>query len=158
MIMENRSSTKQAMGKIEILHTELVSLACTLEITGQEMVQSTYTEPHDLRSHLSSLIHDYFEVLIDLAVENIDEHCKGYLQDVVIETVKLTRLLDTLINVSSLIHRDLYLQLVDLRQLTNTISSELILLGCKKVEAVSADEQTAGLQRFDLINESIRDS
>lgn len=137
------SEHKRKLEEIEILHTDLASRACELEIANHELETFSYTVSHDLRMPLT-IINGYCEVILEMSGDNLDEECKGYLRNIIDGTIKMNHLIDTLLKFSHLTRSETHPESVNLSEMTKEIAAELKLTQPRRrVEFNIEEEVTA---------------
>lgn len=124
--MGNNEEQKQALEKIEILHTDLAQRACELEIANRELEAFSDAVSHDLRVPLT-VINGYCQVILENFADKFGEQCRGYLQIIYDETNKANQLIDTLLSFSRLSHRAMLQEMVDLGGMAHEIVARLML-------------------------------
>ena len=82
--------------KLEILHSELARPRAELEAANIELEAFNYSVSHDLRRPLT-VINGYCQVVKELCGDKLDEQCKGYIQEIYEGTLRMNRLIDTLL-------------------------------------------------------------
>ena len=100
--------------------------ACELEIANHELEAFSYTVSHDLRMPLAN-INGYCQVILETFGDNLDEQCKGYLQVIYGETVRMHQLISTLLRFSRTSHSAMLPEKVDLGEMANESLSGLML-------------------------------
>lgn len=120
------SEHKRKLEEIEILHTDLASRACELEIANHELEAFSSTVSHDLRIPLT-IINGYCEVILEMSGGNLDEECQGYLHKIINETIKMNHLIDTLLKFSRFSCSETHSESVNLSEMTKEIAAELKL-------------------------------
>lgn len=116
---------KQTLEEIEILHTDLASRACELEMANHELEAFSDAVTHDLRVPLT-IISGYCQVIQEEFGGHVDEQCKEYLQKIIDETIKMNRLINALLRFSRLTHRETQREPVDLGETAKDIIVELM--------------------------------
>jgi PAS domain S-box-containing protein len=131
LAMEDITERKQLEEKLEIMHTELADRSAELEAANIELEAFNYSVSHDLRSPLTA-INAYCQVIQRLYDNSLDEECKGYIQEMYEGTLRMNRLIDTLLNFSRVTRVEMRHDKVDLSKM-----AEVIALGLKVSEPES---------------------
>ena len=118
------TARKRAEKEIETLNATLASRAYELEVVNQELEAFSYTVSHDLRRPLTG-IHGYCQLVQELCSANLDEQCRGYLREIYDGTLRMNRLIDTLLNFALLTRSELHRKTVDLSGIACTVAAEL---------------------------------
>jgi signal transduction histidine kinase len=58
---------------------------------------------------------------------DLNHHCRGYLQEIIDETMHMSGLIDTLLKLSWVTHNELHRETVDLGEIANAVAAELVL-------------------------------
>ena len=122
-IAHDISARKQAEEKIEELNANLAERAGELALANQELEAFNYTVAHDLRKPLT-VVSGYCQVVKELCGNQLDGHCKEYLQQVYNGTLRMNRLIDALLNFSHLGHVELHREMVDLSDMAQLVAAE----------------------------------
>lgn len=122
----NIGGYKRMQEEIEIMHTNLASRACELEITNHELEAFSDAVSHDLRLPIT-VINGYCELILENMGDSLGEECKGYLQRICDETVRANQLISTLLGFSRLSQSAAFSEMVDLGQMANEIVAGLML-------------------------------
>jgi PAS domain S-box-containing protein len=115
---------KRAEKEIEILNTTLAARAYELETVNQELEAFSHTVSHDLRRPLTG-INGYCQIVQESCSANLDEQCRGYLQEIYDGTLRMNKLIDTLLNFALLTRSELYRETVDLSGIARAVAAEL---------------------------------
>lgn len=128
LVPEGRDITerKRAEKEVESLNTYLADQAAELEAANQELEAFNYTVAHDLRKPLT-VVNGYCQAIKELCGFNLDETCKGYLQEAYDGTLRMNRLIDTLLNFSRLTDVELHRGKVELGEIAKAVAAELHL-------------------------------
>lgn len=118
------TARKRAEKEIEILNATLAARAYELEIANQELEAFSHTVSHDLRRPLT-IINGYCQLVQELCSANLDEQCRGYIQEIHDGTLRMNRLIDTLLNFARLTRSELHRETVDLSQMARVVAAEL---------------------------------
>lgn len=122
----NIDKHKRTQEEIEIMHTDLASRACELEIANHELEAFSDAVSHDLRLPLT-IINGYCQVILESFGDNLGEHCTEYLQKIYEETIKMNELINTLLSFSRLMHSAMHPEMVDLGEMAREIAAGLML-------------------------------
>jgi light-regulated signal transduction histidine kinase (bacteriophytochrome) len=115
---------KRAEEEIEILYNNLLVRAFDLEAANSELEAFNYSVSHDLRKPLT-IINGYCQAILELFAENLNPHCREYLNIIYDSTLRMNRLIDALLNFSRLSHCELCLETVDLSMMVKSVAVEL---------------------------------
>ncbi|MBE0597651.1 MAG: PAS domain S-box protein [Desulfuromonadales bacterium] len=126
LAMEDITERKSAEEQIKILNTSLVAHASELGAANRELETFSYTVAHDLRKPLT-VINGYCQVIEELCGDMLDEVCKGYLRETYEGTLRMNRLIDALLQFSSLAHVEPRRETVDLSAMAHEVAEELKL-------------------------------
>ncbi|HXV21801.1 MAG TPA: ATP-binding protein, partial [Desulfuromonadales bacterium] len=118
------SERRQLEKNLEILHTDLAARAAELESANIELVAFNYSVSHDLRNPLTT-IHGYCQVLQDLHGNRLDEQCKGYIREIYEGTLRMNRLINTLLDFSRVTRVEMRHEKVDLSKVAEEVSTGL---------------------------------
>ncbi len=91
-----------------------------------ELRAFNYTVAHDLRKPLT-VVNGYCQAIKELCGFNLDETCKGYLQEAYDGTLRMNQLIDTLLNFSRLTDVELHRGKVELGEIAKAVAAELHL-------------------------------
>jgi light-regulated signal transduction histidine kinase (bacteriophytochrome) len=116
---------KRAEELIEELNTHLAARAAELEDANQGLEAFNYTASHDLRRPLSN-INGYCQVMQELCADRLDEQCRGFLQGIYDESMRMNRLIETLLNFSRLTRSEITREEIDLSELALGIAYEYL--------------------------------
>jgi PAS domain S-box-containing protein len=122
-IAHDISARKEAEKKIEELNTNLAERAGELALANQELETFNYSVAHDLRKPLT-VVSGYCQVVKEMCGNQLDGHCKEYLQQVYNGTLRMNRLIDALLNFSHLGHVELRREMVDLSDMAQMVAAE----------------------------------
>ncbi len=155
-VVRNITPRKQAEDEIERLNTDLATRAAELEAANAELEAFNYTVAHDLRQPLN-VISSYCQIIKELCSNNLDEQCKGYLQETYDATLGMNRLIEALLNFSRMGHVEPRLDMVDLCALAHEVAAELKLTEPERqvdfrIDAGIAANADANLMRVVLDN------
>ena len=125
-VMIDVTERKRALGKIEKLNTDLAARALELENVNSELEAFNYSVSHDLRKPLT-VINGYCQVILELCGQHLDAQCREYLQEIYNGTKGMNNLIDALLKFSFLMHKEQYLEDVDLSMMAETVAAELAL-------------------------------
>ena len=134
----------------------LIARAAELEAANIELEAFNYTVSHDLRKPLT-VINGYCQVIKELCGNQLDEDCKEYLREVYEGTLRMNRLIDTLLNFSRVARVEMRREKVDLSDMAQEVAAELRLAEPERrvtfriAEGITADGD-AGLLRVVLDN------
>lgn len=86
--------------QLEILHTDLAARAADLTTANIELEAFNYTVSHDLRIPLT-VINSYSQLLQEMSGSRLDEECRGYVAAIYEGTLRMNRLIDSLLDFST---------------------------------------------------------
>lgn len=115
---------KLAEEEIRRLNTDLAMRAEDLEALNRELEAFNYTVAHDLRKPLT-VINLLCQTIEELCSGNLDEECKGYVQESYNSTLRMNQLIDALLNFSRLGRVDPRREKVDLSIIAQAAAAEL---------------------------------
>ncbi|MGA2152631.1 MAG: PAS domain S-box protein [Geobacteraceae bacterium] len=124
--LTNITERKRAESKIETLNAELAARAAELEAANKKLETFNYTVAHDLRTPLT-VINGFCQLVLMQNGDKLDDQCKEYLQEAYDSTCRMNQLIDTLLNFSRLIQKDLSREMVDLSGIAQTVAAGLKL-------------------------------
>lgn len=119
-----RSKLKQ---KLELLHGELEARAAELEVANVELEAFNYTVSHDLRLPLT-VISGYCQVIDEQFGPQLDEQCRNYIQEIYESTLRMERLIDTLLEFSRVTRVKMCRQNVDLTTMAKSVAGGLMAM------------------------------
>jgi signal transduction histidine kinase len=97
-----------------------------LAIANIELEAFNYTVTHDLRLPLT-IIHGYCQVLKDLCGCQLDEQSRGFLEEIFNGSLRMSRLITTLLKFSHVTHTEMHRKAVDLSAMAKAVVAELNL-------------------------------
>jgi PAS domain S-box-containing protein len=109
--------------KLEILNTELSTHATELEAANIELEAFNYMVAHDLRKPLSN-INGYSQVIRNFCVER-NEECREYIREIYDATLRMNRLIDTLLKFSRTLRVEMRHGTVDLSGIAREVAVSL---------------------------------
>lgn len=109
---------------LEILHIDLAARVTELEAANIELEAFNYSVSHDLRGPLT-VIAGYCDVVELLYGKNLEEKCREYFREIHEGTMRMNRLIDTLLNFSSVKRVAICHEPVDLSSLAEEIALRL---------------------------------
>jgi PAS domain S-box-containing protein len=129
LVPEGRDITERKLAeeKIEILNTDLAARAAELETANRELEAFSAAVSHDLRKPLT-IINGYCQAIQEMCADNLGEECRGFFREIYDGTLKMSDLIDTLLNFSRITRRELLRQSVDLSRIAAEVAGELRLL------------------------------
>ncbi|HEY5975557.1 MAG TPA: ATP-binding protein [Geobacteraceae bacterium] len=150
------SVRRQLEEQLEILHTNLANHAADLEAANIELEAFNFTASHDMRGPLTT-IHGYCQVLQELCGDQLDEHAREYIQGIKEGTLRMNRLISTLLRFSRVTRAEICRETVDLSAMAKAVAAELQLTAPERrvtfqiAEGIMANGD-AGLLRVVLDN------
>lgn len=129
-----RDITKRREGEEEIkrLNAALGAQVSELDAANQELEAFNYTVSHDLRQPLT-VVSSYCQAIQELCGVKLDEHCQGFLQETYNGTLRMNRLIDTLLEFSRLTHIELLREKVDISTIAQAVAAELKMTGPERL-------------------------
>jgi len=112
--------------KLEVLHADLAARTAELETVNIELEAFNYSVSHDLRKPLT-VINSYCQVLQELCGSKLDDECKNYIQEMYEGTLRMNRLIDTLLDFSRITRVEIRHEQVDLSKLAEEAALSLQL-------------------------------
>jgi len=113
------SVLKRLQKQNEIQRTELA-------IANIELVAFNYTVTHDLRLPLT-VINGYSQMLMDLCGSQLDERSRGILEEILNGSLRMNKLITTLLKFSQVTHTEMHREAVDLSAMAKAVVAELNL-------------------------------
>lgn len=120
------SVRRQLDEKLEILHADLAARAAELESANIELEAFNYSVSHDLRRPLT-VINGYCQVVQELFGNKLDAQCKGYIEEIYEGTLRMKRLIDSLLEFSCAARVVMGREAVDLSAMAKAVAEELKL-------------------------------
>ena len=115
-VMEDITERKRSTEKIEALNDELAARAAELEAFN-------YMVSHDLQTPLT-VVDGYCQIMLEHHVSTLNEKCREYLGEIHDWTLRMSRLIETLLDFSRLSHREIKRQAVDLSGIARRVIAE----------------------------------
>ncbi|HEX2768848.1 MAG TPA: response regulator [Geobacteraceae bacterium] len=115
---------EEANNRLDAAFHKLESANHQLEMTNRELEAFNYTVSHDLKKPLSN-INGYCQVILNLFADQCDGQSRRYLQEIYSGTLRMSKLIDTLLDFSRLSRCDMVREKVDLSGLATEIAAEL---------------------------------
>lgn len=112
--------------KLEGLHTDLLAHATELQAANIDLEAFNYSVSHDLRGPLS-VIAGYCEVVGEVYGRKLDEQCHNYFRKIQEGTLRMSQLIDTLLDFSRVKCVEMHLEKVDLTQMAEEVALGLRL-------------------------------
>jgi PAS domain S-box-containing protein len=125
VVCQDVTERKRAEEEIERLNADLAARAADLEAANRELEAFNYTVAHDLRKPLT-IINMLCQTVEDHCGDDLDEQCRGYLQEGYKNTLHMSQLIDALLNFSLLAHVEPRREKVDISMLAQAAAAELI--------------------------------
>jgi PAS domain S-box-containing protein len=121
--------------KLEEAFHELEAANHNLEMTNRELAAANneleafnFSVSHDLKKPLTN-INGYCQVILQLHSDQLDEQIRQYLKDIYSGTLRMSGLIDTLLDFSRLSRCDMVRETVDMSAMAAEIAAELRLAG-----------------------------
>jgi PAS domain S-box-containing protein len=118
------SVRRQLEEKLEIVLTDLAARAAELETANIELEAFNYSVSHDLRGPLT-IIAGYCDVVELLYGKKLEEKCREYLREIHEGTMRMNRLIDTLLNFSFVKRIAMCREQVDLSRMAEEVALSL---------------------------------
>jgi PAS domain S-box-containing protein len=149
LAMEDITERKQLEGKLQKAHGKL-------EAANIELEAFNYSVTHDLRRPLAN-INGYCQVVKQLCGDKLDEQSKEYIQKIYEGTLRMDRLIDTLLRFSRVTRVEIRRETTDLSAMAKAVAAELELAEPERRVTFRIDEGIkgngdAGLWRIVLDN------
>lgn len=119
-IAEDITARKNAEILIKKLNADLTARAAELETANQELETFNYSVAHDLRQPLN-VISSYCQVIKELTGDALDEQCRRYLNETYEGTLRMSRLIEALLNFSRMGRIEPCRNMVELRALAHEV-------------------------------------
>jgi len=110
--------------RVNSLNEELQNAHDKLEAANIELEAFNYSVSHDLRRPLTA-INCTCQVVKQLCGEKLDEQCKGYIQEIYEGTLRMSRLIDTLLDFSRVSRGAIRRETIDLSAMAQAVTEEL---------------------------------
>lgn len=117
---------KRAEEEIKRLNTDLAARADDLEYANRELEAFNYTVAHDLRQPLN-VIGLNCQAIDMLCGDQLQEECKGYVQEVYSGALRMNQLIDALLNFSRMGHVEPCREVVDMSAVAHEVGALLKL-------------------------------
>ncbi len=132
-----------AFQELEATNRELEKTNCELAAANSELEAFNYSVSHDLKKPLTN-INGYCQVILHLKADNLDEQTRNYIDDIYSGTLRMNRLIDTLLDFSRLSHCEMVQQTISLSSMAAEIAAELRLsMPARKVTVKIAENVEA---------------
>jgi light-regulated signal transduction histidine kinase (bacteriophytochrome) len=147
---------RQLEEKVEILNSELAKHVAELEAANIELEAFNYSVSHDLRNPLTA-INSYCQVVEELCGNKLDDRCREYIREMYEGTLRMNRLIDTLLDFSRITRVEIRHDKVDLSKMAEDVVTGLKVTEPERrvtfriAEGIVADGD-AGLLRVVLDN------
>jgi PAS domain S-box-containing protein len=122
------SNRKLAQDIIEQLNTVLEARAVELEAANMELEAFNYSVAHDLRQPLN-VISSYCQAIKEICGEKLDEQCRRYIQGSYEGALRMSRMIEALLNFSRMGQVEPHRDMVNLSALAREVISMLLLTG-----------------------------
>jgi len=147
---------RQAREEVERLNTDLAARAADLEDANRELKAFNYTVAHDLRNPLNA-ISCYCQVVQELYGGGFDEEYRGCIREIYCGTLRMSQIIEALLNFSQMGHIEPSREMIDLSALAHEAVKTLKLieperqLDIRITNGIAADAD-ANLMRIVLNN------
>src|SRR6185369_932333 len=122
----NITERKQAEEEIKRLNADLTERAAELEELNRDLETFNYTVAHDLRQPLN-IVSGYSQAIKEFCGDMLDEQCRRFLQETHDSALRMNRLIDALLNFSSMARVKMHRETVDLSDMAHGAAEELKL-------------------------------
>ena len=123
-LQEQREELVSSLEQVRRAELERERLNARLAAANVELEAFNYTVSHDLRQPLNT-VGMYCQVIQELCGDKLDEQCREYLQEAYNGTLRMTRLIETLLKFSRLSHVEISRERVDLSEMAQALATEL---------------------------------
>ena len=110
--------------KLEEVNFELEDANNELEEANSELEAFNYTVSHDLCSPLTS-INGFAQVLLRVSGDQLDEQSKGHLRGIYSSTLRMKRLISSLLEFSRVTHAELHRETFDMSEMAQAVAAQL---------------------------------
>jgi PAS domain S-box-containing protein len=117
---------KDAFHELEAANHELEMANSELESANKELEAFNYSVSHDLKKPLTN-INGYCQVILHLHADQLNEQTRNYLMDIYSGTLRMNRLIDTLLDFSRLSRCEMVRETVNLSGMAMELAAELRL-------------------------------
>jgi PAS domain S-box-containing protein len=118
------SERRRLEEKLGLMHTDLAARSAELEAANIELEAFNYTVSHDLRTPLTN-INSYCQVVREMCGDRLNELCKGYIQEMYEGTLRMNRLIGTLLNFSRVTRVEIRREKIDLSRMAHEVAEGL---------------------------------
>ena len=125
-LIEANCRLDAAFHELEGANQQLEMTNRELEAANRELEAFNYTVSHDLKKPLAN-INGYCQVILHLFADQYDGQSRRYLQEIYSGTLRMSKLIDTLLDFSRLSRCDMVREKIDLSSLATEIAAELRL-------------------------------
>lgn len=125
-VMVDVTERKRAEEEIKRLNADLAARAADLEDVNRELDAFNYTVAHDLRQPLNAIGINCQAINI-LCGDQLQEECKGYVQEAYNGTLRMNQLINALLNFSRMVHVEPTREMVDMCVLAHEVATALKL-------------------------------
>jgi PAS domain S-box-containing protein len=119
---------EKAFHELETANNELEMANRELAAANNELEAFNYSVSHDLKKPLTN-INGYCQVILHLHADQLNEQTRRYLKDIYSGTLRMSGLIDTLLDFSRLSRCEMVRETVDLSGMAAEIAAELRLAG-----------------------------
>jgi signal transduction histidine kinase len=131
LVRDEIDKRKRKDEEIKRLHRELEARAAELEAANRELETFNYTVAHDLRTPLT-VISGYIDLVRNLCGNELNDGCQEYLQNAYGGTLKMSQLIDALLDFSGLARVEPKRESVNLSAMAQGVVAELRLAEPKR--------------------------
>ena len=121
------SERRQSEEKREILHTDLAARSAELESANIELEAFNYCVSHDLRTPLT-VVNGFCQLIPTLCGNTLDKQSKECIRKIYEATLRMNRLIDTLLDFSRVAHVEIRRETIDLTAMAKAVAAELGLV------------------------------
>jgi PAS domain S-box-containing protein len=115
---------EEANLELEDANSELEDANSELEDANCELEAFNYTVSHDLSSPLTS-INGFAQVLLRVSGDQLDEQSKGHLRGIYSSTLRMKRLISSLLDFSRVTHAEIHREPFDMSEMAQAVAAQL---------------------------------
>lgn len=120
----NISERRLLDAELKFLHSALETRAGELEAANLDLEAFNSTVSHDLRRPLTT-INGYCQVIQQLCCSKLSEECQGYIGEIYAGTLRMNRLIDTMLNFSRVTRGEVCRERINLSELAEEVALSL---------------------------------
>jgi PAS domain S-box-containing protein len=150
-VKENITERKRHEEEIRILNIGLAQRAAELEALNRDLDLFSAAVSHDLRTPLTG-INASCQVLMELYGDRLDDQGRQFLGYINQETLRMDKMIDTLLNFSHLTKQGFRKREIDLTAIARKVAKELQLGDPHRQVDFRIQEHVAGVGDYDLLH------